>query len=80
MRSSSARASSLAGGKVERVQRDRVRPGQRQVGAADGFAECVVLVLGVEDEHLHAAVEQPQRFELRGVGLARAASRRARRC
>ena len=52
-------------GEVERVQRDAARAGQRQVRAADGLAEAVVLVLGVEDEHLHAPVEQPQRFELR---------------
>jgi hypothetical protein len=33
-------------GEVERVDRDGVRPGQRQVRAADRLAERVVLVLG----------------------------------
>ncbi len=66
------RALLAAGVEVERVERDRVGTGQRQVGAADLLAQRPVLLLGVDDPDLHAAIEQPQRLDLRQEALARA--------
>ena len=67
----SARAPWLAAGReVERVERDGVGAGERQVGAVDGLAEALVFVFGVDDEHLHALVEQAERFEFGEVAFA----------
>ena len=59
-----------AGRQVERVERDGVWPRKGQVGAVDGVAEAAVFVFGVDDEDLHALVEQPQCFEFGEVALA----------
>ena len=64
------RFAAAAAGQVERVERDRVLAGERQVGAADRLSQAPVLALGVEHERLHAAEQQAQRLQLGEVALA----------
>ncbi len=65
---------------LERVERHRLRPGQRQVGAADRLAEPPVLVLGVDDEDLDAPVERGAAPRASPDSSCRRPSGRGRRC
>src|SRR5438093_1450117 len=60
-----------AGTEVEGVQANAVGS-EVQVRAADRLGEAGVLVLGVDDEHLDALVEQAQGLQLGEIALARA--------
>src|SRR5205814_1483762 len=59
-----------ASGQVERVERHRLRAGERQVDAAHRLGQPLVLALGVEHVEPDAAEEQAQGFELGQVALA----------